>query len=74
MIPLARMTLYQTSASKEQLIEGQNIQTFYSILIANNGKRKLDVRDRIGTRSEMLYEIVDLRQDALTIRATGVAL
>ncbi len=69
-----RMTLYPLSATREQLIEGQHIQRYFSIQIANNGTRSLDIRDRIGTKTEMLYEIVDLKQDALSIRATGVAL
>ena len=69
-----RATLYPISATREQLIEGQHIHRFFSISIANDGTRKLDIRDRIGTKTEMLYEIVDLRQDALSIRATGVAL
>ncbi|MBE6524483.1 MAG: hypothetical protein E7Z65_06400 [Thermoplasmata archaeon] len=69
-----RVTLYQLSSTKEQLIEGQHVQRIYSIHIANDGSRTLDVRDRIGTKDTMLYEILELRQDALTIKATGVAL
>ena len=69
-----RMTLYQQSTSREQLIEGQNIQAFVSIHIANNGSLKMDVRDRIGTRTDMLYELVDLKQDVLSIKAVGVVL
>ncbi|WII07034.1 hypothetical protein PED39_05450 [Methanomassiliicoccales archaeon LGM-RCC1] len=64
-------TIYPVSTSIDYLIEGQDVHKLFTILIANDGTREVDVRDHLGSKTERLYKILDLKIDALSIRITG---